>query len=121
MGSPHATNTAVRMTLGYFKRYLLSEKEKIEPHSPSCATGTTGTPALCAISSKPLSSFMSCPVREIDPSGKIKTSSPDLSARATRRVVSRAFAVNLKASRKNQLLPNSPSNPTKRIGRGQAI
>ena len=89
---PNEIKTFVGISRGDFQRYLLPAKENTEPHSPSIAAAITGTFACRAINSKPGRMAISCPVREMCPSGQRHTSSPAFSARtAARRPSSGCF------------------------------
>ena len=79
---------------GDFKNNGRRREENTEPHSPStkATLATTGTLARRAMTSKPFRISMSCPVREMPPSGKMQTRSPACSALIATRMPSVGFA-----------------------------
>ena len=79
-GFPNSIATGVREIRGNLPKNVFPRKLKIEPHKPSMPAGTTGTPALRAISSKPPRNACRLPLRVMQPSGKTQTSSPARSA-----------------------------------------
>ena len=126
VAGPNAMNACVGSSRGDFHRYLLPANENTEPHSPSIAAATTGTFACRAITSKPRWISISCPVREMCPSGHTHTSSPALSAATAAFNPARGCSTEIgidplisKHQLKNPFRLN-PWCPTKRIGRGHA-